>query len=94
MIYTLKGAPPHVTRADPIIPSKRLEAWREGVEDYTYLHLLREQTRRAGSDAGSNVAEARAILDAAVTNVVSHPDDVTLADTERRRVLSALMSLR
>jgi len=27
---------------DELIPSKRWEAWREGVEDYTYLWMLRE----------------------------------------------------
>jgi len=94
VIYTLKGAPPNVSRSEPIIPSKRWEAWREGVEDYTYLHMLREQTDRAGPGAPHKIAAAKKILNAAVTTVLSHPNDVTLAAKQRQKVLSAIMSLR
>jgi len=81
VIYTLNGAPPGVSRSEPIIPSKRWEAWREGVEDYVYLHLLRAQRQRYG-EAVENAL--RRVLDA--------PQDVTRADRERIRLLSLLRS--
>ena len=85
VIYTLKGAPEGTSRAEPIIPSKRWEAWREGVEDYVYLHMLRE---RMGA------AKAKVAIDAALRDVLGDPDDVSRADRQRRKVLSALAGLR
>ena len=36
VIYTREGAPDNVSRAEAIIPSRRWEAWREGIEDWHF----------------------------------------------------------
>jgi hypothetical protein len=65
VVYYASDAPPGVLRgegeapAEPeeaIIPSRRWEAWREGTEDYQYLHQLLE-TIRAARQAGVSAAE-------------------------------------
>ncbi|MCD6361190.1 MAG: DUF4091 domain-containing protein, partial [Armatimonadetes bacterium] len=53
-----------------LIPSRRWEAWREGVEDYTLLWML----RRAVTDGRGNAedrAEARELLEAGPERVLS-----------------------
>ncbi len=75
-----------------MIPSLRWEAWREGVEDYTYLWMLREAVERgAGSDADR--AQASALLDELPGRVLAEGSPETLA-TARRQVLEALVRLR
>ena len=96
VIYTLTGAPEDVSRAEKIIPSKRWEAWREGVEDYTYLFMLREriEANRAKPQMRDQVEAGQTILDAAVKAVVNDPEDLSRADENRRRVLQALVGFR
>lgn len=84
VIYTLKGAPPDISRTEPIIPSKRWEAWREGIEDYVWLHML----RAAGSPEGhSLVAEA-------LRETLDHTADATRADRYSRACLRGLAESR
>jgi hypothetical protein len=90
-IYTLAGAPEEVSRQEAIIPSKRWEAWREGIEDYTYLHMLRELMDRA--PPSDHVIEARKTLDAAVQRVLDEPDNLACADQYRHKVMKAIMAL-
>jgi len=90
VIYTLKGAPEDVSRAEPIIPSKRWEAWREHVEDYVYLHMLKTASAAERSDPPVPAAQARAELEAALADVLTDPEDVTRADRRRQRVLRLL----
>ena len=96
VIYTLTGAPEDVSRAEKIIPSKRWEAWRDGVEDYTYLFMLREriEANRAKPQMRDQVEAGQTILDAAVKAVVNDPEDLSRADENRRRVLQALVGFR
>lgn len=82
VIYTLEGAPPDISRAEKIIPSRRWEAWREGVEDYTWLWLLRQR--------GQDDPTARRTVDEAVRAVLAEPDDLALADAHRERLLRRL----
>jgi outer membrane protein assembly factor BamB len=59
-----------VYRGDGVVPSKRWEAVRDGVEDFSMLHLLRERAgaAKAAGKAPEAVAEATRLLteDAAV----------------------------
>ena len=95
-IYTLVGAPEGVSRSEKIIPSRRWEAWREGVEDYTWLSMLRELIeRRKAADTGSpNVALAADLLRRAVAEVSGNPDNSRLADEYRHAILKAITTLR
>ncbi len=48
---------------DELIPSRRWEAWREGVEDYSYMWLLRETAGEAAAD----------LLEAGVAEMLDDP---------------------
>ena len=95
-IYTLEGAPEGISRAEKIIPSRRWEAWREGIEDYTWLFLLQQAVERhvpAGGET-EQTATARQVLADALDQVLSNPDDLSLADAHRENVLRRLAGLR
>ncbi len=88
VIYTLQGAPEDVSRAEAIIPGKRWEAWREGIEDYVYLWLFeRAIAGRADAD------EQRAWLGETVAGVLDDPEDVHAAAAARAEVLARLAAL-
>lgn len=90
-IYTLDGAPEEVSRKEAIIPSKRWEAWREGIEDYTYLYMLRELID--GAPPSDRVAEARKTLEAAVQQVLDDPQNLARADQYRHEVTKTIIAL-
>lgn len=92
MIYTLEGAPEGVSRSESIIPSKRWEAWREGVEDYTYLYMLQELIDT--SPWSAKIDETQKILDDAVDKVLSDPENTALADVQREKILRTIVTLR
>jgi hypothetical protein len=60
-----------------IVSSRRWEAWRMGVEDY---ELLTAYARKMGRPAASALA----------SQVLSNPEDTTLADQVRQRMLAEL----
>ncbi|MEA3401708.1 MAG: hypothetical protein U9R79_10755 [Armatimonadota bacterium] len=82
VIYTLNGAPEDVTRAEQIIPGKRWEAWREGIEDWVCLWLLDRELEAGGGD--------REWLQATVGEVLAAPDDPSRASEARAQVLQRL----
>ena len=45
-----------------MVPTKRFEAWREGLEDVAYMDLL-QKAIAAAKAKGKNAAEAQALLD-------------------------------
>ena len=94
-IYTLDGAPADISRAEKIIPSRRWEAWREGIEDYTWLFLLRQAVERRTQAVGQTeqTAAAEKVLIDALDQVLRNPDDLSLADAQSEKVMRALMEL-
>ena len=49
---------------DCVLNSIRAENWREGIEDYEYLHLLKTQLDRAAAGrTGKAIEEANSLLD-------------------------------
>ncbi len=72
------------------IPSRRWEAFREGLEDYCYLHLLSQ--RLALTDDGPQAAHARHVLERAAGSLLETP---TTSEIEawRRRIARAIESL-
>ena len=92
VIYTHVGAPKDVSRNEAIIPSKRWEAWREGIEDYTYLFMLRDLIKR--SEPSPQTIQARKTLASAVQQVLSEPEDLTRAEEQRRKILKTMMALK
>ncbi len=77
--------------AEELIPSKRWEAWREGIEDYTYLWMLREAIA-AGRGSEADRTAARRLLEERVGKVVAAQTPAALA-AARREVLLALVRL-
>jgi hypothetical protein len=91
VIYTARNAPPGVPRSEAIIPSKRWEAWREGIEDYELLRLVHDAAR--GAEAAGQVdraAELRNALRRAVDSALAAPDDPEAAEGARRDLLAVL----
>jgi hypothetical protein len=68
-----------------IVTSRRWEMFREGLEDYLYLHLLRERV-----ESGKAPASATKLLQQAAAEVLATPDDPGVAHTWRARLVAAL----
>jgi len=49
IIYDAANAPKGVNRTEAQIPSRRWEAWRDGIEDYALLYMLRQKATGAGA---------------------------------------------
>jgi len=89
-----------------VVTGKHMEAIREGIEDFEYLHMLRTrvealETKEAGNEA---VVSARRLLDTAADRVVScmtsrgliywnTAKDRSVADQVRVEILEALQQL-
>ncbi|MDZ4198037.1 MAG: hypothetical protein U1E27_01995, partial [Kiritimatiellia bacterium] len=96
VIYDAATAPAHVTRKEAQIPSRRWEAWRDGVEDYAYLWLLRQERDRAAA-AGQNakaVAQADALLQRVAPEIATQTRDPDAFNAARIRILETIVALR
>ena len=79
--------------SEDIIPSRRWEAWREGVEDYQYLYELQQaidRTKVTNYEAANN---AQKILDYQVNRVLSNPDNCALVYEAREILTNTLQKL-
>jgi hypothetical protein len=85
-------APEGLPEDEPIIPSRRLAALRQGIEDYRYLDFLR-QLIDARKDGDSAVSRARETLNAAVDEALKNPDDPASFDRARDQVAAAIEAL-
>ena len=72
-------------------PSKRYEAFREGLEDYCYLWTLKRRIDVAGA-RGQNVADAEATLAQCVEEALAARDMQTV-DAARRKLAEAILRL-
>ena len=86
-IYTQSNAPRQLKLVEPITPSKRWEAWREGSQDYQLLAMT-QKLARAASPAKSR--EVQNDLATAVAMVTDNPEDMGAADGARVILLKAL----
>jgi hypothetical protein len=73
VVYDARHAPADVSRAEAVIPSRRWEAWREGVQDYTLLYLLRAlvAAQRATGRPAADLARAEEAMAKAVDEVTA-----------------------
>ncbi|MBP3406223.1 MAG: hypothetical protein J6N18_08990 [Kiritimatiellae bacterium] len=58
-----------------MVPTKRFEAWREGLEDIAYMDLLAKAMARAKAK-GRDVSKAQSLLDARADVVRAHDQEV------------------
>jgi len=106
--YATEGSGPYCPfylDATGVTGAKYMEAIREGVEDYEYLVLLRDQVaaRAAESATDPRVVQARKLLETAVDRVLAgeagdnytwdQQKDRSIADTVRIEILEALTAL-
>ena len=73
-----------------IVPGKRWEATREGVEDYAYLYLLKQAIAQASPEGAAN---AKALLASSVEKVVKNVNNPLLADKVKRQILETILEL-
>jgi len=91
-----------------VTPGKHMEAIREGVEDYEYLRMLRDEiaaAEEAGKVDAEVIASATRLLETAADRVTTcmtsekdirwaKPKDRSVADAVRIEILDALVALR
>ncbi len=85
-----------MSRKEAQIPSRRWEAWRDGVEDYAYLWLLRDlagKVKATGENATA-VAKAEELLKSAPESIIGKGDEVQAFDTTHAAILDAINTLR
>ena len=70
VVYGSANAPID-THGEMIVPSRRWEVWREGVEDYQYLATLQGKIDRMRTFAPDGVIEARYMLERHLENVLA-----------------------
>lgn len=94
-VYDAEHAPPEAPRSEWLIPSKRWEAWREGIEDYAYLHLL--QRRLAACERAGIAREALAAhyreLERAAGEVLASKEDPRVLSLTRGKLGRCIESL-
>ena len=81
---------------EPFIPSRRWEAWREGVEDYEYLHTLDSLIKLARKRPLSPewLKKAESVLAGVVVDVLAHVNDPDTVYEARRRLTVEIEALR
>ena len=88
------GCPPEVSKRELVVPGKRWEASREGVEDYAYLHLLKQALSNRRQATGSEAIEAgEKLLAFWPERVLEAADNPLLADRAKKEVIEAIVDL-
>jgi len=94
--FVFDGATAPFATKESIISSKHWEAWREGIQDWYWLRLLRkliDDAQKGGLDR-SMVDKASAFLNTEVRAVVDNKDQPDLAEKARVRVLEKIIELK
>ena len=92
VVYGSKSSP-FVDVVENIVPSRRWEAWREGVEDYQYLYELQQAINKAKNTNAKAAKDAQEILDSQINRIFSNPDDCNLAYKAREILTDTLLKL-
>ena len=98
VVYLTNAAdcPAEVSRQELVVPGKRWEATREGVEDYAYLHLLRAAISDSSLPPGWLALEKAKRALAYWTDEVlrgADIDDAELADEAKTEIVEAILGL-
>ena len=89
----LPDCPPEVTTQELIVPGKRWEATREGVEDYAYLHMLRSLIDEASLPPDSSILQDAEDTLANWTETVLDFSDVDFASQAKVDIMEAIVAL-
>lgn len=88
------GLCPIPTATEDILPSRRWEAWREGVEDYEYLSRLKKLIEKEQQRAPSEAREARRVLSFELDRVLKNGTDSKVVNQARRNINKAVLRLQ
>jgi hypothetical protein len=91
VVYGAKASPV-AGLGESIVPSRRWEAWREGVEDYQYLFELQQSINKVKTKDPQTAADAQRILDEQVNRVLNNQKDNSVVYTARE-ILSGTLQL-
>ena len=78
---------------ESIVPSRRWEAWREGVEDYQYLYELQKAIDKIKNKDSKAAKEAQKILDDQVSRVLSNPENCEIVYDAREILTNTLQKI-
>lgn len=95
IIYGLPGKPEGLELSgESLVPSRRWEAWRDGVEDFEYLSRLRDAIQAARQQGRWTEADAaQALLSRVVREVLDSSEDGSAIRSARREITAAILSL-
>jgi len=86
-----KDAPPGLSKKELVVPSKRWEAIREGLEDYTYLWMLRDKLAKSDGKVSPNLqSQAEDLLADSPKAVLANFKDTAMADAAKEKLLKVL----
>jgi hypothetical protein len=80
--------------SEGIIPSRRWEAWREGVEDYQYLFELQQEINEIRTKNPRAAEEAQQVLDHQVNRVLNNQSDSEIVYDARKILTDTLLKLK
>ncbi len=89
VVYSSAGSPTS-TIGENIIPSRRWEAWREGVEDYQYLYELQHKINMLKSTNLTKASEMQNALDEQVDRVLNNATNPAIV-YEARGIITSLL---
>jgi hypothetical protein len=89
VVYGAKASPVPCN-GEKIIPSRRWEAWREGVEDYQYLYELQQAINKIKTKDPDTAKIGQQVLDQQVSRVLNHPND-SLIVYDAREILTQML---
>jgi len=88
-----KGGSPVSGLLENIVPSRRWEAWREGVEDYQYLYEVQKAIDLIGTENPARAKQAQKSLKAAVDYVLRNSRDCNAVYQARRELTKILLEV-
>ena len=88
------GESPVETHGEKIIPSRRWEAWREGIEDYEYLAQLQKAIDQVRLFDPKAAASAQTSLNLQVERVTNNRTDSRIVYSARDIITKTLLQLR
>jgi len=81
------------TQGEYIVPSRRWEAWREGIEDYQYLYELQKAIKSIRKNNPKKANQAQQLLNAQVNYVLTRDKDYRAVYLARQKITTELLQL-
>jgi hypothetical protein len=82
------------TSDENIIPSRRWEAWREGIEDYEYLFQLQEEINKKRTVSRKDAEQLQQFLNKQIEYVLQDADDCSRVYKARQLITKMLESTK